>query len=650
MKNKTTLKLFSLLFFISFGLWSCVDNEDHGLPNLDLNCVSDDANETISPIQSLVKDFSGNHEITENVILSGYVVSSDEGGNFYQQIIIQDNKSPEFNGIEVSAAIKGYSDYFPIGARVKVFAKGLIIAKDRGVIKLGVKDSKFPVGRIPEKEVFNHLKFYCNKELETPAAKVYTDISKALQDGNVSTLIRLENVYFPAANGQQTFVPKGEKASNLSIKDENGNTLDLRNSSFVKWADNIVPRGKGSITLILSKYNDSYQAFINNLSDINIKDDPNFTAPTQTQDIKTLEAANANESDFKLNEKVKLHGFIKLINGKFSSIDFGDGTVIQIQAKKGLWNTLPKAFQDKINKEGQEVTITGTFSNYTLKDKKVVKAIFYEAESDVEFGDATAPSAPTNPAPTTPTTGEVLNASEVTSSVFKLDQPVRMKGAIKIINKKAHFILSDNTELQIYIPQFTATITNPEYRKKLDTDGQIVTVSGTFTEFNGKKQIKVVSQNDITFDTSATSTPAPAPNPNPTPNPTPNPPSTGGNTEKGSKTNPYSVAEAIAKQDKTKAWIKGFIVGDIKGNSTKDAEFNMKTWGSETNILIAASADETNIEKCLIVQLPTKKERDALSLKTKPENYKKEIKLHGSLEAYFKNPGLKGVKEFEFIN
>ncbi|WP_406649042.1 DUF5689 domain-containing protein, partial [Ornithobacterium rhinotracheale] len=406
MKNKTTLKLFSLLFFISFGLWSCVDNEDHGLPNLDLNCVSDDANETISPIQSLVKDFSGNHEITENVILSGYVVSSDEGGNFYQQIIIQDNKSPEFNGIEVSAAIKGYSDYFPIGARVKVFAKGLIIAKDRGVIKLGVKDSKFPVGRIPEKEVFNHLKFYCNKELETPAAKVYTDISKALQDGNVSTLIRLENVYFPAANGQQTFVPKGEKASNLSIKDENGNTLDLRNSSFVKWADNIVPRGKGSITLILSKYNDSYQAFINNLSDINIKDDPNFTAPTQTQDIKTLEAANANESDFKLNEKVKLHGFIKLINGKFSSIDFGDGTVIQIQAKKGLWNTLPKAFQDKINKEGQEVTITGTFSNYTLKDKKVVKAIVYEAESDVEFGNATAPSAPTNP-----TTGEEPNTN-----------------------------------------------------------------------------------------------------------------------------------------------------------------------------------------------------------------------------------------------
>ncbi|MCK0205899.1 DUF5689 domain-containing protein [Ornithobacterium rhinotracheale] len=411
MKNKTTLKLFSLLFFISFGLWSCVDNEDHGLPNLDLNCVSDDANETISPIQSLVKDFSGNHEITENVILSGYVVSSDEGGNFYQQIIIQDNKSPEFNGIEVSAAIKGYSDYFPIGARVKVFAKGLIIAKDRGVIKLGVKDSKFPVGRIPEKEVFNHLKFYCNKELETPAAKVYTDISKALQDGNVSTLIRLENVYFPAANGQQTFVPKSEKASNLSIKDEKGNTLDLRNSSFVKWADNIVPRGKGSITLILSKYNDSYQAFINNLSDINIKDDPNFTAPTQTQDIKTLEAANANESDFKLNEKVKLHGFIKLINGKLSSIDFGDGTVIQIQAKKGLWNTLPKAFQDKINKEGQEVTITGTFSNYTLKDKKVVKAIVYEAESDVEFGDATAPSAPTNPAPTTLTTGEESNAN-----------------------------------------------------------------------------------------------------------------------------------------------------------------------------------------------------------------------------------------------
>lgn len=122
-------------------------------------------------------------------------------------------------------------------------------------------------------------------------------------------------------------------------------------------------------------------------------------------------------------------------------------------------------------------------------------------------------------------------------------------------------------------------------------------------------------------------------------------PETGDN----SKEKPYTVAYAIANNSGN-AWVKGYIVGWIEGQVLAEgAKFNGNS-SVKTNILIADDANETDLSKCMPVQLPTGTVRNALNLQDNPNNYKQEVILYGSLEKYFGAAGLKSVSEFVLNN
>ena len=110
----------------------------------------------------------------------------------------------------------------------------------------------------------------------------------------------------------------------------------------------------------------------------------------------------------------------------------------------------------------------------------------------------------------------------------------------------------------------------------------------------------------------------------------------------------YTVAEALAAFTgvATPAIVKGYIVGSIDDKSIDDANFSGNAV-LKTNLLIADNADETDIAKCLAVQLPSGDVRNALNLVDNPGNYKKLVTLTGSLEKYFGVPGLKTVSKYE---
>lgn len=122
-------------------------------------------------------------------------------------------------------------------------------------------------------------------------------------------------------------------------------------------------------------------------------------------------------------------------------------------------------------------------------------------------------------------------------------------------------------------------------------------------------------------------------------------PETGDN----SKEKPYTVAYAIANNSGN-AWVKGYIVGWIEGQVLAEgAKFNGNS-SVKTNILIADDANETDLSKCMPVQLPTGTVRNALNLQDNPNNYKQEVILYGSLEKYFGAAGLKSVSEYVLNN
>lgn len=112
-----------------------------------------------------------------------------------------------------------------------------------------------------------------------------------------------------------------------------------------------------------------------------------------------------------------------------------------------------------------------------------------------------------------------------------------------------------------------------------------------------------------------------------------------------------SVAQAIAQYDAGQAQpgirVKGYIVGYVEGKNMDGATFGASGDAvSNTNLMIADRADETDVEKCLVIQLPSGDVRSALNLKDHPENLGKEVTLLGSLEKYFGTYGLKSVSEY----
>jgi len=125
---------------------------------------------------------------------------------------------------------------------------------------------------------------------------------------------------------------------------------------------------------------------------------------------------------------------------------------------------------------------------------------------------------------------------------------------------------------------------------------------------------------------------------------------TGGSSEGGAGTysSPLDVNAAIALGTADAAWVKGYIVGFVSGKSIADgATFNTTDGAVATNILVAASASETNYTKCMPVQLPKGDIRSGLNLQDNPSLLGKEVLLYGQLASYFSVPGIKNVSYAE---
>ncbi len=116
-------------------------------------------------------------------------------------------------------------------------------------------------------------------------------------------------------------------------------------------------------------------------------------------------------------------------------------------------------------------------------------------------------------------------------------------------------------------------------------------------------------------------------------------------TTDGTEANPYTVADAKIAATGTNVFVKAFIVGYVPDKALNEAIFGdaASAASAPTNILVAASADETNVSNCMPIQLPAGAIRTALNLKDNPGNLKQEVILCGNIENYFGATGLKSV-------
>ena len=132
----------------------------------------------------------------------------------------------------------------------------------------------------------------------------------------------------------------------------------------------------------------------------------------------------------------------------------------------------------------------------------------------------------------------------------------------------------------------------------------------------------------------------------------------------GTEANPFTVEDVIALNNTLsgKQYVKAYIVGQVNGsNLTAGAEFvapftpstNSNTGVTNTyntNLLIASSATETDVTKCVPVQLPSGEVRTNFNLPENPEMDGKLVLINGDLIKYFSVPGIKNTVSIVVID
>ena len=261
-------KYFSIIrFFILasvFILTGCVHDDKYDAPDLSGNCQDLKATITLAAAKNLAQ----NTTITTDDVIEGYVSSTDQSGNIYKTIYIQDDPTNPTQGFVLSVdAVSTYSSY-PQGAKVYIKLKGLAIGTYGGVKQLGYMDNG-TFDRIPEKMVPTSILKSCSaKATITPKVMTLADM-KTDKDQYIGCLIKVENAEFDAKVLCSTYAPDGYTVDRqINDPTTTATTRVVRNSGYASFANQKLPSGKGDFIGILSKYNSTYQLFINNVSDL----------------------------------------------------------------------------------------------------------------------------------------------------------------------------------------------------------------------------------------------------------------------------------------------------------------------------------------------------------------------------------------------
>lgn len=221
------------------------------------------------PVNTTIAELKARHtldqyeEITDDVILGAIVISNDEAGNFFKQLVIQDSTG----GIEIRIEMTDLHNIYPVGRKVYVKAKGLWLGDYNGLIQLGAgyDSDKQELIRIPESILTQFV---------IPATFGHPVIPKTLTIdqltlADVSTLIELENVQFVSADAGETWAdPVLQQTLNREIEDCSRRRVIVRTSGFAKFAGVFTPTGRGTFVGVLGVFGSDFQFTIRDLNDV----------------------------------------------------------------------------------------------------------------------------------------------------------------------------------------------------------------------------------------------------------------------------------------------------------------------------------------------------------------------------------------------
>lgn len=224
--------------------------------------------------------------IPAGIIITGIVTTSDEHGNCYKYINIEDGTA----GIQIKINNSALHNRYKVGQRVYVKCDGLVLGDYRKLPQIGLWEND-AMQAIPSNKASNYI--FCDGmplDLNDPAVFepiVLTSIptADAIPATYYNRLVRLEGATF-VEGGQATYCLESAATSH-DIKMADGSTITMRTSNYADFINEMLPEGTGTIYGIITRYNNYVQLVIRDLNDVQ-----GFTAPTHAETIFSVSNYN----------------------------------------------------------------------------------------------------------------------------------------------------------------------------------------------------------------------------------------------------------------------------------------------------------------------------------------------------------------------
>lgn len=239
-------KLALIIIGISLIFVSCKKELD--TPNLN-PFPSGDVMTVASLLEKIEQNGEYQFDTVKDASVEGWVIADEKSGNIYRTFYLRDN----------TGAIAVYrpsgSDDFDTrtGDLVQISLKGAILGSYNGLSQIQLQEEKTN-------------KLICIKQRDGIINPTVTTLADITQGKHLCDLVMINGVEFSDYEGH-TYAENGAN-TNHGIEDCNGYSCIVRTSNYATFANDSLPKGKGSLICIVSLYRTDWQLLIRNTNDV----------------------------------------------------------------------------------------------------------------------------------------------------------------------------------------------------------------------------------------------------------------------------------------------------------------------------------------------------------------------------------------------
>lgn len=395
--NNKNMRNFNKIFAIavlSVITFSCVEDDDFNIPETAPQDVQIEGTFiTLNALYSgmVQDDYISTFDSTSDAYTVGYVVSSDEGGNFFEELLVQDSPEDPTRGARVSIDASPLFTKYNVGRKVFIKLAGLSITTNTepefdnfGNIQngelLGMNIGKgSTVGRVEQIGAFQEESVFVRAD--EVAAIIYNEIEITdLNASNIYTAVKLTDVQFDRRQLDLTLA--GEASDSFDgdrtlISCSSNATALFQTSTFADFKSLNIPDGRGFINAVVATdfFGENYTLSVNTPDNIVLTDtnrcDPSFLECTTPGaggstvifdvDFETVSNQSALDAQGFINENVS-GGSERYEFGSFSSNSYLSINAFgQSDDPMIAWLVLPGIDLDATINEALEFAIQSNF-------------------------------------------------------------------------------------------------------------------------------------------------------------------------------------------------------------------------------------------------------------------------------------------------